>query len=124
MEAGWEFSTGSEQQAWEWNVQAEESYFTPWCDSHQEDPACWNRQQADSLMPEYMPVLELQADSQMPEYIPGVGVAEDAPATPGGVVKMRTTGPLLSPLPPGVEVAVDLEPPPLSPGAPGSPITP
>merc|ERR1712193_510441 len=55
MEAGWEFSSGSEQRAWDWNPGTEESY-TIWTDCPMpEDPACWMN---DSHITEHVPVLK------------------------------------------------------------------
>lgn len=114
LEAGWEFSSSSAQQSWEWNVHADESYLASWSKCQlAEDPAmatsmCWNSQLVDSQMPAYMTALDGHGDSQMPEYMPAIQLApaEDVQTPP----KKQ--------LPPGVEVAVDLEPPPLSPGSP------
>jgi hypothetical protein len=86
VEAGWEFSSGSEQRAWDWNPGTEESY-TIWTDCPMpEDPACWMN---DSHITEHVPVLKQQADSQIPEYMPaiqrlpqGVVAAEESESVP------------------------------------------
>merc|ERR1711924_294006 len=109
-QAGWEFSARTESQGWEWNVQAEDGCFGAWNECPlPNDHACWIPQQAESNMPDYLPASGRQQDSHMPEYMPAI--QHVTPVSKPGVVA----------LPPGVEVAVDSKPPPLSPGAPNSP---
>lgn len=96
-EAGWECSSASQQQSWEWSMHADESYL-----------ACWSAPQTDSQMPEYMPAIQcLPAWVKMEDM--GTQMSEDIGTQ---------TSPVKQALPPGVQVAVDMEPPPLAPASP------
>lgn len=132
LEAGWEFSQSTEQQTWDWGSQVEESYLGPWTECPlADDPAmaasmCWNSQQAEPHMPDYMPSLGEQADSHMPEYMPAIqclplGVSPVEDIEPPPLAPSANSSPIKAgaqPLPPGVELAVDLEPPPMAPISP------
>lgn len=129
LQAEWQCSQSSDQQAWEWSMhgQTEESYFSSWNACQLEEsrgPAsmCWNAQQAEAHMQEYMPTDgDGQENSHMPEYMPAVQ------CLPAGLLREIETPPFTQracfeagarTLPPGVEIYVDAAPPLLAPGSP------
>lgn len=129
-QAEWDYTQGSEQQAWEWNAQVQESYLSAWGEcSMGEDPTMghgpllsWEPPATNSHMPDYMPAMDASRTDCMPEYMPAIqsrpkrtALAEDTDGISSPLGHgLPLTGPLL-PLPPGVQVAVDVAPPPLSP---------
>lgn len=129
MQAEWQCPQSSEQQAWEWNMhgQTEESYFSSWNGCQLEESRgpgsmCWNAQQAEAHMQEYMPTdVDGSENSHMPEYMPAIQ------CLPAGLLREIETPPFTQgacfeagarTLPRGVEIYVDAAPPPLAPGSP------
>lgn len=123
QQAEWDFNNQSaDQQAWEWNTQVEAGYTSAWggCSLVEDQTMSWNPQSADSYMPHYMHAVDAsRTDSAqiMPEYMSAIQPRKSAAEDTDGVSVTR--GSLLSTtpqvLPRGVELVVDVEPPPLSP---------
>lgn len=124
MSSQWDFQIFSEQQSWDW-MQDEQSYYGAWNvypSSNDAVPnmawtsptgeavptSAWNGLTGETHLPTYIPVMQ-----NVTPGLPGAFVAHDAEQN--SVVAPPKVGKKI--LPPGVEIVVDTDPPPLAPAA-------